>query len=273
MKKLRLVTKSKFNIFFCLSLLFVFSNEVKAQFGYSSEIGFFVGSVGFQSDYGESKNLSADINSGFGFGLVHFINFAMDDRGYFNNISYFSDRIKLRTELSYSKSNFQYSGRWIEGKPSLGKQQLQAMSGNSAVTNIGMQLEFFPWSIRDFTENIGSFAPFITLGAQYSFYNTKVQSTMGPLGTPLTTFPKYLTATDDRPYGFSSESSSVFSAVTSLGTRYKLTPLSDLMVDLRVQYYFSDWVDGLKPNPNLYKENKANDWLVWFNVGYIYYLP
>jgi hypothetical protein len=44
------------------------------------------------------------------------------------------------------------------------------------------------------------------------------------------------------------------------------------MVDLRLQYYFSDWVDGLKPNPDLYKENKANDWLVWFNVGYIYYL-
>ena len=22
----------------------------------------------------------------------------------------------------------------------------------------------------------------------------------------------------------------------------------------------------------IYKENKANDWLVWFNVGYIYYL-
>jgi hypothetical protein len=44
------------------------------------------------------------------------------------------------------------------------------------------------------------------------------------------------------------------------------------MVDLRLQYYFSDWVDGLKPNPELYKENKANDWLVWLNVGYIYYL-
>jgi hypothetical protein len=45
------------------------------------------------------------------------------------------------------------------------------------------------------------------------------------------------------------------------------------MIDLRFQYYFfSNWVDGLNPNPEIYKENKANDWLVWFNVGYIYYL-
>jgi hypothetical protein len=42
------------------------------------------------------------------------------------------------------------------------------------------------------------------------------------------------------------------------------------MIDLRFQYYFSGgWTN---PNPEIYKENKANDWLVWFNVGYIYYL-
>jgi hypothetical protein len=136
-----------------------------------------------------------------------------------------------------------------------------------------MQLEFYPLSIRDFSETIGSFAPFISLGAQYSFYNTKVESTLGPLGTPLTTFPKYLTPSDGRPYGFSSESNAIFTLVTSVGTRYKLAPLSDLMVDLRLQRFFSDWVDGLNPNPDIYKENKSKDWLVWFNVGYIYYIP
>jgi hypothetical protein len=38
------------------------------------------------------------------------------------------------------------------------------------------------------------------------------------------------------------------------------------------QYYFSNWVDGLNPNPDICSENRANDWLVWLNVGYIYYL-
>ena len=44
------------------------------------------------------------------------------------------------------------------------------------------------------------------------------------------------------------------------------------MLDLRGQYYFSNWVDGLNPNPAVYKENKANDWNIWLNFGYIYYL-
>jgi hypothetical protein len=95
---------------------------------------------------------------------------------------------------------------------------------------------------------------------------------MGSLGTPLTTFPKYLTPTDGRPYGFSTEGGNVWSVVSSVGTRYKLSPLRDLMIDLRFQYFFSNWVDGLNPNPAIYKENKANDWLVWLNFGYIYYL-
>jgi hypothetical protein len=242
--------------------------------GFSHEIGVIVGPVAFQSDYGERHDLSTNAgNTGFGIGIIHYLNFSYKaDCNCYTPETYFNDHFKLRSELSYNKSDLNHFGQWVEGKPSFGKEQLKAMHGSTSVTNIGMQLEFFPWSIRDFTATIGSWGPFISLGGQFSFYNAKASSTLGPLGTPLTTFPKYLTPTDDRPYGFSTESGTVWSVVSSVGTRYKLSPLSDLMVDLRFQYYFSDWVDGLKPNPNLYKENKANDWLVWFNVGYIYYL-
>ena len=139
------------------------------------------------------------------------------------------------------------------------------MRGSTSVLNLGMQLEYFPWSVRDFTASIGSYAPFISLGGQYSYYNPKAYSLLGPLDNPITTFPKYIGATQN-------ESGNVWSVVSSVGTRYKLAPLSDLMVDLRFQYYFSNWVDGLNPDENLYPENRANDWLVWFNVGYIYYL-
>jgi hypothetical protein len=62
------------------------------------------------------------------------------------------------------------------------------------------------------------------------------------------------------------------SDLASVGTRYKLNELSDLIIETKMQYYFSDWVDGLNPNSSKYPENKANDWLVWLNVGYIYYL-
>jgi hypothetical protein len=260
-------------IFFCL-LLFGFSNIANAQFGFSHEIGVIAGPVAFQSDYGKRHDIGTNAsNSGYGVGIIHYMNFAYTaECDCYTPETYFNDHFKLRSELSYNVTDLDHIGEWVEGKPSLGKLQLKNMDGRTEVTNIGMQLEFFPLSIRDFTETIGGWAPFVSLGGQYSFYNAEAWSTMGPLGTPLTTFPKYLTPTDDRDYGFSTESNSVWSIVSSVGTRYKLSPLSDLMVDLRLQWYFSDWVDGLKPNPDLYKENKANDWLVWFNVGYIYYL-
>jgi hypothetical protein len=258
---------------FCL-LLFSFSNITNAQYGFLHEIGVIAGPVAFQSDYGERHDLSTNLgNTGFGIGIIHYLNFSYKaECNCHNPETYFNDHFKLRSELSYNKTKLNHFGQWIEGKSSLGKQQLKAMNGSAAVTDIGMQLEFFPLSIRNFQKNTRSWAPFVSLGAHFSFYNAKVESTMGSLGSPLTTFPKYLTPTDDRPYGFSTETGSLWSVVSSVGTRYKLSPLSDLMLDLRLQYYSSDWVDGLKPNPDLYKENKANDWLVWLNVGYIYYL-
>lgn len=258
-------------VFFLLGI----SCEINAQFGFSHEIGVIAGPVAFQSDYGERHDLSTNAgNTGVGIGIIHYLNFSYTaECNCYTPETYFNDHFKLRSELSYNKTEFKHFGEWVSPeRTSLEADQLRAMEGNSAVTNLGMQLEYFPLSIRDFTARIGSFGPFISLGGQFSYYNTEATSTLGPLGTPLTTYPKYLTPYDDRQYGFSTESGSVWSIVSSVGTRYKLTPLSDLMVDLRFQYYFSDWVDGLNPNKDFYKENKANDWLVWLNVGYIYYL-
>ena len=256
-------------------LLFGISNMANAQFGFSHEIGIIAGPVAFQSDYGERHDLSTNAgNTGYGVGIIHYLNFSYKAVcNCYAPYTYFNDHFKLRSELSYNKTELKQFGEWVGAdKTSFGADQLRAMKGNTAVTNIGMQLEYFPFSIRDFTARVKSFGPFISLGSQFSYYNTKAASTMGPLGTSLTTFPKYLDPSEGHQYGFSTEASSVWSIVSSVGTRYKLAPLSDLMIDFRMQYYFSDWVDGLNPNRNLYKENKANDWLVWLNVGYIYYL-
>ncbi len=265
---------SKSLILFCF-LFFGISNQANAQFGFSHEIGVIVGPVAFQSDYGVRHDLSTNAgNTGYGIGIIHYLNFSYKaDCNCYTPETYFNDHFKLRSELSYNKTELRNFGKWVApDKTGLGADQLRAMRGSTSVTNIGMQLEYFPWSIRDFTSRIESWGPFISLGGQFSFYSPKAWSTMGPLGTPLTTFPKYLVPSDGSPMGLSSEGGTVWSIVSSVGTRYKLAPLSDLMVDLRWQYYFSDWVDGNNPNKQLFKENKSNDWLVWFNVGYIYYL-
>jgi hypothetical protein len=261
--------------FILLFVLLGFLNNLFAQFGFSHEVGVIAGPVAFQSDYGERYNLDTNAgNTGIGIGIIRYINFSYKPTcNCYTPETYFNDHFKLRSELSFNKTNLEHLGEWVAtDKTSLAADQLRAMKGNTAITNIGLQLEYFPFSIRDFTSRIGSLGPFVSLGAQFSYYNAQAYSTLGPLGTVLTTFPKYLVPSDNHPYGFSTEGGSVWSVVSSVGTRYKLTPLRDLMVDLRFQYYFSNWVDGLNPNPVTVPENRANDCLVWLNVGYIYYI-
>lgn len=263
-----------------LAILFIlivnYSNTANAQFsGFSHEIGIIAGPVALQSDYGQRHNLTTNAgNTGYGIGIVHYMNFSYTaDCNCYTPQTYFNDHFKIRSELSYNKTELQHFGKYVDKDiNSTGVRQLKAMHGSSAITNIGVQLEYFPLSIRDFTGTIGSFGPYVSLGAQFSHYDPEASSSLGPLGSPTTTFPKYLDPSDGERYGFTNKGDDVFSVVTSVGTRYKLSPLSDLLLDLRFQYYFSDWVDGLNPNSDLHPENKANDWLVWFNVGYILYL-
>jgi hypothetical protein len=268
-----------------LIILFLLTtvSSLQAQFGFSHEVGVIAGPVAFQSDYGERHDFQTNAgNTGIGVGLIHYLNFSYRaDCNCYTPETYFNDHFKLRTELSFNKTKLNMFGEWVTpekvnkpdpspGVPNSAK-QLKSMEGSTSVTDIGMQLEYYPWSIRDFTATTGSFAPFVSLGAHFSFFNPEVHSTLGKLDA-INVHPKYWAPSDGQAHGFSNESGSTFSVVSSVGSRYKLTPLSDLILDLRLQYYFSNWVDGLNPNPAIYKENKANDWNVWLNFGYIYYL-
>ena len=256
---------------------------MQAQFGFSHEVGIIAGPVAFQSDYGERHDFKTNAgNTGFGIGLIHYLNFSYKaDCSCYTPETYFNDHFKLRTELSYNKTKLNMFGEWVTpekvnkpdqspGVPNDAK-QLNSMEGSTSVTDIGMQLEYYPWSIRDFTSTTGSFAPFVSLGAHFSFFSPEVHSTLGDLNA-INVHPKYWAPSSGQKHGFSNESGSTWSVVSSVGTRYKLNPLSDLIIDLRGQYYFSNWVDGLNPNPEVYKENKYNDWNIWLNFGYIYYL-
>ena len=257
------------------TVFMAFSNAWSQFDGFSHEIGFIVGPVAFQSDYGERHDLRTNAgNTGFGVGIIHYMNFAYRSTcNCYTEDTYFNDHFKLRSEISFNKTDLQHFGHWVDkSSSSPGVAQLKGMRGQTTVTNFGMQLEYYPFSIRDFSATDGSFGPFISFGGQYSYYQPKAYSMLGPLGIPQTTFPKYLDPSDGKPHGYTNDDGNVWSLVGSVGTRYKLSPLADLMVDFRWQYYFSNWVDGLNPNPEKYKENKANDWLIWFNVGYIYYL-
>ena len=261
------------NLLLVFLLLISAKQEVLSQFGFSHEIGVITGPVTFYSDFGQRNNFETNAgNVGFGVGLIHYINFSYRaDCNCYTRDTYFNDHFKIRNEIDYHKTNLEHLGRWVDpDDQSLFARQLRAMKGSTTVFDIGSQLEYFPLSIRDFAAGGYKLAPFVSLGVHYVNFNPEVNSSLGPLNTPASTPVKSINA-------FQQEAASTFSIVGSIGVRYKLTPLSDLMLDSRWQYYFSDWVDGLNPGIDQNEvrpvpENKSNDWIYWINVGYIYYL-
>lgn len=246
-----------------LTLLFAFSiNSGFAQLGFSHEIGVIAGPVAFQSDFGIRNNFETNSgNTGIGIGIVHYINFSYKaDCNCYSTDTYFNDHFKLRSEISWNKTKLNHFGIWSDRS-----EKLRKHSGEANNFDIGMQLEYFPWSIRQFSGTINSFGPFVSLGVHFTSFNPDARTTFGDenINNP-NNFYRYW-----EPGSIDPSNGTTWSVVGSVGTRYKLTLLSDLMIDLRWQYFGSDWIDGL--NHQL-PSNKANDWLVWLNFGYIYYL-
>lgn len=246
------------------------TTAANAQSDLAQEIGIFAGPVTLQSDFGQRNNFDTNVgNTGFGVGIMHFINFSAAN----NRETFFSEHFKVRSELSFSKTELKHFGKWVEkNPPTLAVTMLRNMHASSTILGLGSQLEFSFIKIHDFENTIGSFSPYLSAGFQVNYYSSKVGSHLGDLTLPNVTIGKYLTPSDGRPHGFSTETGVVVSATAGLGVHYKLTTMSDLMFETRFQMYSSDWVDGLNPNKDIYKENKSNDWQVWFNFGYIYYL-
>lgn len=260
--------------FFILTIVVLISQSSFSQLGFSHEIGVIVGPVQFRSDYGQRLNEETNIgNTGIGIGLIHYINFSYRaDCNCYTADTYFNDHFKLRSEISWNQTNLDHLGKWVDPSfTSANADKLRAHSGQATNFDIGMQLEYFPLSIRAFSSHRGAWAPFVSLGAHYTTSNPKAQTNYGDgnVFNPNNLYSYWTDTFPADPYPIDLDEINAWSVVTSVGVRYKLTILSDLMLDLRFQYYFSDWIDGF--NHKL-PSNKFNDVLVWLNFGYIYYL-
>jgi hypothetical protein len=254
-----------------ISFVLIGINSGFAQLGFSHEIGVIVGPVAFQSDFGVRHNLETNAgNTGIGIGIIHYINFSYRaDCNCYSTDTYFNDHFKLRSEISYNTTRLDHFGEWVDN-PKPAYDNLRSHSGSANNLDIGMSLEYFPYSIRAFSATRYSFAPFFSLGPRFTTFNPTA-STSNPEGDIFDSynlFPGWVPQQGER-YPVNTDGGTTWSVAGSIGTRYKLTILSDLMVDLRWQYYFNNWIDGLD---HRLPSDKANDWLVWLNFGYIYYL-
>lgn len=237
--------------------------------GYSNELGFYGGATTFFTDFGERSYETQVKNSSFSLGLVHFFNFAYrDDYGRYTRKKWFNDHFKVRTDLFFTYiGNLRHEGGLVdESQTSLTADQLRAMKGELGLFSMSAQMEYYPLSIRSFSDDIRNnfrVHPYISVGLGYAVFNRHVSSSLGRINTPATTPPEFLG-------GIVNGSGSEWSLVTNIGFRYKLNPMADLIVEGRWQAFFTDDIDGIDDNSRNSVEHA--DYLLSFSIGYVYYL-
>ena len=246
-----------------------------AQKWFSNEIGIIAGPIAFQSDFGERRDFETNSgNTGMGIGLVHFMNFEYRGRRY-DPYRYFFDHFKVRSELSWNKTELNHFGKWVAPeRTGVNADKLRAHSGEANNFDFGMQLEYFPFSLKEFSYARHVFTPFVSLGVHVTSFNPKAFTSYGNanpnnLNNYYSPWYLYDDATIRDTEFITIESGIALSLVGSVGSRFKLTYFSDLIIDLRWQHFFSDKIDGLD---HKLPSNKSNDYLLWLNVGYVYYL-
>ena len=247
-------------ILLILIILGCFSNSNAQYEQFYHEIGIMGGPTFLKSDFGERGDVeNFTKNSGFSIGGFYYISAV-------ENFHSLRENFKARIELSYSKSDLQHYGKYVDPElTSTFAKQLRAMKGKTTMVNAGFQVEFYPWKIDDYNRGGSNFSPYLSGGFQVSNYTSEVKSDLGKLGSPATTPRKYIGA-------YKNDDGIAFSLTAGFGTRYKIGDYHALIADFRAQYYFSDWIDGLNPNNKVYTENKSNDWSATINFGYVYYI-
>jgi len=244
-----------------LLCVFVITISVYSQNGYGGvyiEIGVFAGPVFFKTDYGERGNFENFIkNNGYAVGASVYLS----NLNIFNTLE---ENLKLRLDLSFTKADFKHYGKYVApSSNSLISNQLRGMYGSTFSGSLGFQVEYYPFKTENYSRS--SFSPYLSLGPQINYVSVTTKSTLGELGTVLTTPQKYIG-------GYKNGEITAASVTGAIGARYLLSDYHGIFADLRAQYFFTDWADGLNPNKTIYKENKSNDWCVGFIVGYVYYL-
>ena len=242
-----------------------------SQLGFSHEIGVIAGPVPFQSDYGLRYDFDTNKgNVGFGVALIHYLNFSYQSEcDCYTTYTYFNDHFKIRNELSYTTVELNHFGEIADKDSPAGRFLRNDMSGKTTIYSIGTQLEYFPRSVRDFENGAFLISPYGSIGAKFGYYTPEVNVDYSNL---IAEDPNTYLLDKYGPQHLSEESDTVLSLTASAGTRFKLSAVSDVVIEAKWEYFLSNWVDGVNPNEIDYPENRANDFLFFLGVGYVYYL-
>ena len=233
------------------------------------------GSAHFTTDYGERFLFKSNVggNVGVGFGIIHYLTF-VDYRYRWNQqSSWWVDHFRLRNEISYMSADLDHFGQYVDASQTSDQaDRLRAMSGKSRTLNLGTQIEYHFKNITDFgsrRDPDNKYSPYVSLGVLGVFYDPSLYSSYGDgdwQADQSILYQKWAipgTVNDDKGFAFS--------ITAGVGARKKLGEYSDIFVEAKWQYYFSNWIDGLNATDPA-ANNLFNDWNMFIHAGYIYYL-
>ncbi len=266
----------KFKILTPLVFTFLFVCSIHAQRHrgkLTHEIGFGIGIANFTTDYGQRFDIKSNLvaNLGLGVGIVHYLTFTDYRYRWNHRTNYWAEHFRIRSELSYQTSELEHSGKWVKIINGTNGEKLRAMHGKARTFNIGSALEFHFVDINDFGSRrypTLKWSPYVSLGATVSFYNPEVYTRYGDgdwKNNYDLLFPKWAGPDKARD-----TKGTTIAATLGFGTRYRVGEYSDIFIEWKYYYFFSNWVDGLNARDDV--ANKFVDWMVWLHVGYVYYL-
>lgn len=267
-------------------LLFIFvCNNLHAQNWsrhgiLTHEIGIAAGVPFFATDYGEryETQSSGAGNTGFGVSAVYYLTFADYRYRWNQRHSYFREHFRFRTELSYYQADLEHFGQYVDpSQTSDQADRLRAHTGQAKTINFGTQLEFHFVRITDYGSRRNPklfLSPYLSLGIMGTYYNPTIETSYGD-GDWENNYDLLYTKWANPAYA-NTDADFTGTVTSSIGTRIKSGEYSDVFIEGKWHYYFSDWIDGLNatgPDRNgVQPNNLHNDWSLFFNIGFVYYL-
>jgi len=243
---------TKYIILLLLILGISLSSKAQGNLTIDNEVGVFLGPTFMQTDYGEAKQFKSSINNtGFGFAVAYIADFSSSrlNSGFGRG---FTEHVKLRGELSYTKANFAYDGKPVEDANSE-QARFMAMEGSTKLLSFGVFTEIYFFNLADDKK----LQPYLLMGGSYTSVKPTLKSS---LALPSIYLPEEENVFLDKQ--------NVFSFTGGVGTRYKLDDV-DILFEYKYNMFFSDRIEGLDAD---FSGDKHNDGQTIFNIGVVFHL-
>lgn len=232
--------------------------EASVNFGFPS----------FQTDYGERGDFKSNVTGNIGIAVSTAIYIKFYNKDPMQSPappSWMQKHTKLKIEASYQTAKLEHFGTHVEGN-STSANKLKKMHGRSSLLNLGTIFEYHPFALPDFVPGTKrKYSPYIGLGVLAGYSMPTLTSDLGDWENN----PSVLIEAYQGEEAINIDPELTFSAGFGGGVRYDLNNGGSIILDYRWQYFNSDYIDGLLPDPEIV-DNRSNDWVSYINIGYVF---